>query len=405
MTTLFRTITLIPAVLLLAAACGKPAPDQPGSDTPGKETYEAVTGSATDVDAGSAVLSGSVSTTAKDLSGITAGVVFSTSASLSGGKELRAAVFGVGNSFSVKASDLSAATTYYFAAFVSSGGSYFYGETKSFTTSSIPVSAVTLDRETLTLPLSAGSVRLQATVSPADATAPVLVWNSSAPSVATVSDGLVTPVGAGKATVSVTAGDFSASCDVSVYDFHAVDLGLGVKWADTNLGAFTEDDPGDFFAWGETAPKVGYSWSSYKWGTSGSGPFERYNTSSAYGRVDGRTVLLPEDDAATACWGAEWRMPDFDEMEQLRKSCTWVWDAGRKGYTVTGANGNSIFLPAAGYRIGGSYYGNGSMGRYWTSSLREKSPDSAFILSFDDKRANWESENRLCGLSIRPVRP
>lgn len=393
------------AALLLAAACAEKEPDQPGPETPAEETYEAVTGLASNVDAGSAVLSGSITTSAKDLAGISAGIVYSTSSSLSGGKELKATSFGTGFSFSVKASDLSAATTYYFAAFVVNKGSYSYGEKKSFVTSSIPVTAIALDRETLTLRLSDSPVRLTATFSPADATAPEFAWGSSDPSVAKVAGGLVTPVGVGRTTVSVAVGEVSASCEVSIYDIHIVDLGLSVKWADMNLGAFTETDAGDFFAWGEATSKDTFNWNNYKWGTSRSGPFERYNTSSAYGRVDDRTVLLPEDDAATAFWGAGWRMPTFDEMEELRKSCTWEWDAARKGYAVTGPNGKSIFLPAAGNRVGGSHYGNGSVGNYWTATLREKSPDFAFILSFDDQRKSWESENRFYGLSIRPVRP
>ena len=169
-----RNIVFILVALLLAAACAEIDPDQPVPDTPKEETYEAVTGSASNVDAGSAVLSGSITTTAKDLAGITAGMVYSTSSSLSGAKELKAASFGAGHSFSVKATDLSAATTYYFAAFVVNKGSYSYGEKKSFVTSSIPITAVTLDRETLTLRLSDSPVRLTA-----PGAAPTLQWRRS----------------------------------------------------------------------------------------------------------------------------------------------------------------------------------------------------------------------------------
>lgn len=400
-----RNIVFFLAALLLAAACTEKDPDQPGPDTPKEETYEAVTGSASDVDTGSAMLSGSINTSAKDLAGISAGIVYSTSSTLSGAKELKATTFGAGHSFSVKAVGLSAATTYYYAAYILNKGVYSYGEKKSFMTSFIPVASLVLDRESLTLSLSDSPVQLTATVSPADATAPEFAWSSSDPSVAKVAGGLVTPVGAGRTTVTVVVGEVSASCEVSVYDIHAVDLGLSVKWADMNLGAFTETDTGDFFAWGEVASKDTFFWSNYQWGTSGSGPFERYNTSSTYGHVDGKTVLLPEDDAATVFCGTGWRMPTFDEMEELRKTCTWEWDAARKGYAVTGPNGKSIFLPSAGNHVGGSYYGKGSVGNYWTATLREKSPDSAFILSFDAQRRNWESENRFYGLSIRPVRP
>ena len=46
-----------------------------------------------------------------------------------------------------------------------------------------------------------------------------------------------------------------------------VDLGLpsGLLWAETNVGAASSSDDGDYFAWGETEPKSYYVWSTYKW--------------------------------------------------------------------------------------------------------------------------------------------
>ena len=88
-----------------------------------------------------------------------------------------------------------------------------------------------------------------------------------------------------------------------------VELGPGVRWAKMNIGAITPEDYGDYFAWGETRTKTDFSWDNYKWGTysyTGSN-LTRYVSNSEYGTVDGRTLLLPQDDAATAAWGGDWR--------------------------------------------------------------------------------------------------
>lgn len=78
----------------------------------------------------------------------------------------------------------------------------------------IPATGITLS--SMTVGLSAGTTKqLTATVVPENATDPV-VWRSSNEAVAAVTDGLVTPVGNGKCTVTATAGAVSASCSVSV---------------------------------------------------------------------------------------------------------------------------------------------------------------------------------------------
>lgn len=54
-------------------------------------------------------------------------------------------------------------------------------------------------------------------------------------------------------------------------DYQYVDLGLSVKWATCNVGATKPEEPGDYFAWGETEPKDYYDWSNYKWCNGGGG--------------------------------------------------------------------------------------------------------------------------------------
>ena len=185
-----------------------------------------------------------------------------------------------------------------------------------------------------------------------------------------------------------------------------VDLGLSVKWATCNVGASKPEDYGDYFAWGETKPKTTYNWSTYKWCNGSSFSMTKYNNSSSYGSVDDKTTLELRDDAARANWGGSWRMPTKAERDELREQCTWTWTTqnGVKGYQVTSKkNGNSIFLPAAGYRRGSSLSGAGSYGDYWSSSLNTGGPSYAYELRFHSDNVGRSFNDRDCGRSVRPV--
>ena len=185
-----------------------------------------------------------------------------------------------------------------------------------------------------------------------------------------------------------------------------VDLGLSVKWATCNVGASTPEEYGDYFAWGETEPKSTYNWSTYKWCNGSYDTQTKYCTISSYGTVDNKTTLDLSDDAARANWGGAWRMPTKAEQDELRNNCTWTWTTqnGVNGYKVTGSNGNSIFLPAAGTRRDSSLVNTGG-GDYWSSSLRAGYPDGAYILYFYTSYANIDSDRRYFGRSARPVCP
>lgn len=187
-----------------------------------------------------------------------------------------------------------------------------------------------------------------------------------------------------------------------------VDLGLSVKWATCNVGAESPEDYGDYFAWGETQPKSYYDLSTYKWCEGSYDTITKYCNDSNYGTVDNKTILELSDDAANANWGGSWRMPTKAEQEELRNKCTWTWEQknGVNGYTVTGQNGNSIFLPAAGSRYVSSLYDAGSYGYYWSSSLYTYSSNDAFYLSFLSSNAgSTSSSSRYYGRSVRPVLP
>lgn len=187
-----------------------------------------------------------------------------------------------------------------------------------------------------------------------------------------------------------------------------VDLGLSVKWATCNVGANFPSVYGDYFAWGETATKTTYNWSSYKHCNVSSGKLTKYNTSSSYGTVDNKTQLDLSDDAARANWGGSWRMPTDAELTELLEQCTWTWTTqnGVNGYKVTSkSNGNSIFLPAAGHRDDASLKNAGSIGYYWSSSLSAGGPNLAWRVYFYSSNVSGHHVDRHYGFSVRPVCP
>ena len=179
-----------------------------------------------------------------------------------------------------------------------------------------------------------------------------------------------------------------------------VDLGLpsGLLWATCNIGAETPEDYGDYFAWGETQPKSDYSWSTYQYGDG--------STFTKYTGSDGLTTLLPEDDAATANWGSGWRMPTQAEWQELLNYTTHIWTTqnGVTGRLFTATNGNSLFLPAAGYRYGTSLNNAGTGGHYWSSSLITVSPIYAWSLDINSVNCGMNDCYRVNGFTVRPVR-
>jgi hypothetical protein len=186
-----------------------------------------------------------------------------------------------------------------------------------------------------------------------------------------------------------------------------VDLGLpsGLRWATTNVGATNPEDYGDYYAWGEIATKTTYTWENYTLANGSSTTLTKYNNSSSYGTVDNKTTLEAANDVATQIWGGAWRMPTLEELDELERKCTWTWTTlnGVNGHEVKATNGNSIFLPAAGYRSGGVLEGAGSFGAYWLSSLFLVDPGYAYCADFGSDYHDIGSEERRNGQSVRPV--
>lgn len=174
-----------------------------------------------------------------------------------------------------------------------------------------------------------------------------------------------------------------------------VDLGLSVKWATCNVGATQPHGYGNYYAWGETSTKSDYT----------------EDNSRTYGKnmsdISGNVAY----DAARANWGGSWRMPTEREMEELENKCTWKWttQSGVNGYKVTGPNGNSIFLPAAGDCRGSSRHDVGEDGYYWSSTPGEHRTGTGYACSLNFN-SNFNSGyhdvvwvNRRSGYTVRPV--
>lgn len=195
---------------------------------------------------------------------------------------------------------------------------------------------------------------------------------------------------------------FTTEAVGSVKSGKVIDLGLpsGTKWASCNVGASAPEDYGDYFAWGETTTKDSYTDdNSVTYGVS-------YSTLQSKGIIDSNGNLTAKYDAATANWGKDWHTPTQTQIRELFNNCEWTWSSkdGVNGYLVTGSNGNSIFLPAAGYRYGTSLHYAGSDGFYWSSTADEDLSDYAYRLYFFSGDDDWNYYGyRDYGQSVRPV--
>lgn len=284
------------------------------------------------------------------------------------------------------------------------------------------IESLTLSESSLTLE-EGQEITLTATVLPASiADLVFLQWSSSNPEVAIVDDGKVTGISAGDAFITAKAGAHDATCTVSVvhsplrcpdeHHPHLIDMGLGVKWACCNLGASVPEESGDHYAWGETEIKAEYTWVTYKWSIDSYTSLVKYNILSDYGLVDNKTSLDAEDDVAHVKLGGNWRLPTGEEVYDFihtreNEKYQWRWESinDHNGWLITYLeNGNSIFLPAAGYRNSTDLSLQDSWGIYWSSSLFLSQPHRAWNIFFDSEKVyDNRVEFRCIGFSIRPV--
>ena len=190
-----------------------------------------------------------------------------------------------------------------------------------------------------------------------------------------------------------------------------VDLGLpsGLLWATCNLGASSPEEYGDYYAWGETATKEMYDWSTYKYCTvdaDGNPRTLTKYTRTSWGTPDNLTTLEAMDDVATQKLGSGARMPTKAEWGELLNHTTAEWTTlnGVNGRKFTAANGKSLFLPAAGGRIASELGHAGEDGVYWSSSLSGSGPDCAWGFYFGEGGQRMYDYFRNYGPSVRPVR-
>ncbi len=345
---------------------------------------------------------------------------------------------GSGNgSFSSSITGLTISTTYYVRAYATTSAGTGYGEQVSFTTrNGIPtVTTVEVSQIQGLAATSGGNITDDGGLA---VTARGVCWSTS-PSPTLANSHTTNGSGAGSFSSYMTGLTMSTTYYVRAYatnsfvtvygnqlsftttndEYAYVDLGLpsGLLWATCNVGADSPEDYGDYFAWGETQPKDTYNWSTYQYSNGGHYIYEedfaeyypyltKYCNDDYYGYngfTDDLTTLLPEDDAATANWGSGWRMPTKEECQELYQNTTVTWTTqnGVNGRLFTASNGNSLFLPAAGYRGSSYLYDAGSSGHYWSSSLDTGYPDCARGLGFSS--GDIYGYSRSYGFSVRPV--
>lgn len=380
---------------------------------------EVTTYEATDVTSMSAAIYGSVEKlVTEEFGNIEIGIVYSNTnciPSIDNGNIITSG-YNTNGDFIVFMHELSVGVTYYYRAYVKTGNKVYYGEVLSFTTQAIIVTTSEATFITSVSAIVGGSVENLVVEEGTNVEFGIIY--SSTDSVPNIDNGNVIQ------SDNNTVGDFSISLteltDGVTYYYRAyakiddkvyygvissfttkyeitpgqeVDLGLSVKWAGWNVGAISPEEYGGYYAWGETEEKSEYSLATYKY----------YNDSIGIGGE----ICGTQYDVATVKWGSGWRMPSKAEIEELNSKCTFDGYSykGVSGCKVTGPNGNTIFLPCAGYRNGTSLYDAGSYGFFWSGSLSENYSYNAWYLSiasggchdvYDGSRGN--------GLSVRPVR-
>ena len=330
-------------------------------------------------------------------------------------------------SFSSSITGMSISTTYYVRAYATTSAGTGYGEQVSFTTrNGIPtVTTVEVTNIGSGWAYSGGNITDNGGLA---VTARGVCWSTS-PSPTLANSHTTNGSGAGSFSSYMTGLTMSTTYYVRAYatnsfvtvygnqlnfttadDYVYVDLGLpsGTLWATCNVGANSPEDYGDYFAWGETQPKDYYDWSTYQYCMGSDNTLTKYCNDASYGYngfTDNLTTLLPEDDAATANWGNGWRMPTQEEWQELydNTTVTWTTQNGVNGRLFTASNGNSLFLPAAGFRWDGELYYAGSRGEYWSSSLFTGLPGGAWDLYFGSGYSYVSSSYRYYGFSVRPV--
>ena len=172
--------------------------------------------------------------------------------------------------------------------------------------------------------------------------------------------------------------------------YEYVDLGLpsGTKWATMNVGATSVTDYGNYYQYGKGA--------------------DTYQVTSGESVYDGdEDPLATSADTASQVWGGQWHMPTRAQMQELTANTTYQWVENFNGSGINGAtftaNGQTLFIPAAGYAYDGSLNDVGAIGFIWSSTINTPSQDS-FVFSFGEWGSYIDNEGSFTnGYSVRGV--
>ena len=300
--------------------------------------------------------------------------------------------------------------TYYYKTYIVRDAEETTGKIKSFSIPTLKVKGIKLNHTSYNGTVGDPDLVLKATVEPEDAGEKGVNWDSSDKNVATVTQGgRVHFLAKGETDIiaKTVDGGFEAKCHVKVRSAcpsGAVDLGLSVYWAVKNVGASSETDYGNYYAWGEIKTKSDYSSSSYKFGDI------YYDSPTKYSASDNLFELQGGDDVAAVELKGDWRMPTEAEYQELINKCTFKKStrSGKNGIVVSG-NGASIFFPASGARDSGTgLSGQGTYGHYWSSSLYSGynyKPGVEFYFDYSASSPVPKTKNnhRYFGFSVRAV--
>lgn len=176
---------------------------------------------------------------------------------------------------------------------------------------------------------------------------------------------------------------------------HLIDLGLpsGTKWACCNVEAKHPEDYGGYFSWGETASKMVFTETSYKYyegkDTDGDGKIDEDFRRIGIGSIISATSY----DAARANMGFPWCMPTAEQQAELITNCSIqkAQENGIFGITLKGTNGGQIFLPCNGMRDFYDLNDGGTDGCYWSGSVNPNRNNRAFVLYFETGKMGNET--------------
>lgn len=421
---------IYPFVALIALAISSALSCQKGPE----EILGTVTGEATHISCRNARLSGNVTMPQTTSPYTSFGVLYSTSTGIIIGSanQLEATESDAENCFTVDTGALEPETTYYYRSYIIEDDEVSYGQIKSFKTLSLSSMIQTLDADNIDLrdvKLNAmldltdcnySSIEYGFELTPEDGQPKTLTANNLADKAFSYRDETLSINTEYSYTAYVKLDGILYKAEPKTFTTPApptptlVDLGLSVKWASFNLGASTPAEYGGYYQWAGTKDVsdtgIYLDWSNcpYHTGSDRSSGWTKYNTESSYGPVDNKTVLETMDDAASVALGGKWRMPTFDEWEELLNTdnCSWTWMSidGVNGHKVQskkpGYTDNWIFLPAAGCRRNDDLDDVGFYGYYWSSSLGTY---HAYSIYFEWAVINGFVGFRYSGNSVRPV--